>query len=148
MSGNQHLVETLLRPPVELFAATSYGLIALLMAVAPSYFMLTPSVAYFCAFILLYFAIRRFIQGFKIVRYHFGLKRMSPYVMRDKDIPVSNIKLFLGMGFLWDQRHAQRIVKMVESIKSNPNSINGQGRSNYPMKRIACLYSTCWSIEN
>ena len=112
MSGNQHLVETLLRPPVELFAATSYGLIALLMAVAPSYFMLTPSVAYFCAFILLYFAIRRFIQGFKIVRYHFGLKRMSPYVMRDKDIPVSNIKLFLGMGFLWDQRHAQRIADL------------------------------------
>ncbi|MCP4983886.1 MAG: hypothetical protein GY935_25705, partial [Gammaproteobacteria bacterium] len=49
MSGSQHLVETLLRPPVELFAAASYGLIALLMAVAPSYFMLTPSVAYFSA---------------------------------------------------------------------------------------------------
>jgi len=112
MSNSDQLVETLLRPPVELTAATAYFLIALLMTIAPSYFMLTPSVGYMCALVLAYFALRRFLQGFRIYRYHFGLKRMSPYVLSDKNIPVSNIKLFLGMGFLWDQRHAQRLADL------------------------------------
>jgi conjugative coupling factor TraD (TOL family) len=109
---SNQLVENLLRPPVELFSAISYGLLALLSVLAPSYFMMTPVVAIGCAIGLFILSIKRLIQGIKIVRYQHGLKRISPYVLKDKNIPVSNLKLFLGMGFLWDQRHAQRLADL------------------------------------
>ncbi|MBT6454196.1 MAG: type IV conjugative transfer system coupling protein TraD [Gammaproteobacteria bacterium] len=111
MSNNQ-LVENLLRPPVELYSAISYGLLALLSVMAPSYFMMTPVVAATCAAGLFMLSVKRFIQGFKILRYQHGLKRISPYILKDKNIPVSNLKLFLGRGFLWDQRHAQRLADL------------------------------------
>jgi conjugative coupling factor TraD (TOL family) len=109
---SNQLVENLLRPPVELFSAISYGLLALLCALAPSYFMMTPVVAIACAFFLFVLSLKRLRQGLRILRYQHGLKRISPYILKDKQIPVSNIKLFLGQGFLWDQRHAQRLADL------------------------------------
>lgn len=111
MSNNQ-LVENLLRPPVELYSAVSYGLLALLSVLAPSYFMMTPVVASACAAGLFLLSVKRLIQGFRILRYQHGLKRITPYILKDKNIPVSNLKLFLGRGFLWDQRHAQRLADL------------------------------------
>ena len=111
MSNNQ-LVENLLRPPVELYSAIAYGLLAWLSVMAPSYFMMTPVVAAACAVGLFILGVKRLMQGFKILRYQHGLKRISPYILKDKNIPVSNLKLFLGRGFLWDQRHAQRLADL------------------------------------
>ncbi len=113
--SDEYLIETLLRPPVEFLSALSYSGVAGLAIVAPSYFMLTPSVGFILALVFIYLASRRFWRGFRIARYHFGLKRIQPFVMRDKDIPVSKSKLFLGLGFLWDQRHAQRIADINRS---------------------------------
>lgn len=111
MSSNQ-LVENLLRPPIELYSAIAYGLLALLSVLAPAYFMMTPVVAVACTVGLIILSVKRLMQGFKILRYQHGLKRISPYILKDKNIPVSNLKLFLGRGFLWDQRHAQRLADL------------------------------------
>ncbi|MBC8386284.1 MAG: type IV conjugative transfer system coupling protein TraD [Gammaproteobacteria bacterium] len=109
---SNQLVENLLRPPVELYSSIAYGLLGLLSVLAPSYFMMTPVVAIACALGLITLSAKRLIQGFKILRYQHGLKRVSPYILKDKNIPVSNLKLFLGRGFLWDQRHAQRLADL------------------------------------
>lgn len=109
---SDHLIENLLRPPVELFSALSYGLLSILAIMAPSYFMMTPVVATGCATILFVLSIYRLFQGLKIIRYQFRLKRMPTYVMADRDIPRSKNRLFLGMGFLWDERHAQRMADL------------------------------------
>ena len=109
---SNQLVENLLRPPVELYSAIAYGLLALLSVMAPSYLMMTPVVAVACASALFVLSVKRMTQGFKIIRYQHGLKRISPYILKDKNIPVSNLKLFLGLGFLWDQRHAQRLADL------------------------------------
>jgi len=77
MSNNQ-LVENLLRPPVELYSAIAYGLLAWLSVMAPSYFMMTPVVAVACAVGLFILGVKRLMQGFKILRYQHGLKRISP----------------------------------------------------------------------
>ncbi len=110
--SDQHLVETLLRPPVEWFSALTYILVASLAVAAPSYLMMPPVVAFMCSTVLLFLGIKRFWEGFKLVRYHFGLKRMKPYVMKDSLIPVSDTRLFLGLGFMWDQRHTQRMADL------------------------------------
>ena len=82
---SNQLVENLLRPPVELYSAIAYGVLALLSVLAPSYFMMTPVVAAACAAGLFILSVKRLIQGFKILRYQHGLKRISPYMLKDKN---------------------------------------------------------------
>lgn len=111
MSSN-YQIETLLRPPVELYSATIYGLLAMVAFLAPAYLMMTQPVAMVVVTVMGVASVARFRQGFKIVRYQKGLRRLKPYVLKNKNIPVSRSRLFLGMGFLWDQRHAQRIADL------------------------------------
>ena len=111
MSSSQ-LVESLLRPPVELFSAVTYTMLAIVILIAPSYFMVTPIVSVGGFFILLVMAGIRFRQGYRILHYQFGLRHIPEYVLSDAKVPVSRTRLFLGMGFLWDQRHAQRMADL------------------------------------
>ncbi len=110
--SDHYEIETLLRPPVELFSAVSYLLVGSLAALAPSFFLMLPAIAYTISAFMLFMGFTRLLQGFRIVRYQFNLKLIKPYILRAKDIPVSPSKLFLGMGFLWDQRHAQRLADL------------------------------------
>ena len=112
-------VESLLRPPVEYFSAITYGSVCILAILAPSTLMMTPSVAYLSALILLVLTLIRYRQGRKVVRYQKGLRRLAPYTMPGKKIPISNKKLFLGLGFLWDGRHTQRMADL-ERIEGRP----------------------------
>ena len=102
-------IERLLRQPVEIYSALVSGSAAILMAGSPHLLMITPSVAYWSATILAGGAILRFSQGWRIIRYQRGLKRLSYFAMRPDEIPVSKNKLYLGLGFRWLQPHVQRL---------------------------------------
>lgn len=102
-------VEALLRPPVEYYSALAYLCIGACAAVAPKLLMMTPSVAVVTAITLFALGIWRGYQGLRIRKYQKGLRRLKPYSMSSRQLPVSHSKLFLGMGFLWDGRHTQRL---------------------------------------
>ena len=40
-----------------------------------------------------------------ILRYRRNIRRLPRYVMTSKDVPVSQQRLFVGRGFLWEQKH-------------------------------------------
>jgi len=102
-------IEALLRPPVEYYSAATYLTIAAISAMAPEAFMMLPSVAYTLSIVLVGLAIFRFLQGKRIVRYQKGLWKLPKYVLSSKSIKASNSKLFLGQGFRWETKHAQRL---------------------------------------
>jgi conjugative coupling factor TraD (TOL family) len=106
---SQKPVEALLRPPVEYFSALAYLCIGACAALAPSTLMMTPSVALVTAITLITLGIWRMYQGYRVRHYQKGLRRLKPYSLSSKNLPVSHSKLFLGMGFLWDGRHTQRL---------------------------------------
>lgn len=106
---DKYPVEALLRPPVEIYAASTYLLIAAVMIAAPSIMMMTPGVAYISAFFLLLRGAQRFLQARKVIRYQKGLRKLPEFKMNSDQIPVSYKKQFLGKGFAWDVRHTQRL---------------------------------------
>ena len=53
----------------------------------------------------------RFGQGIRLLRYRSELRRLPRYVLDAPSVPVSAHRLFLGRGFLWNQRHSQRLAE-------------------------------------
>ena len=102
-------IESLLRPPVELYSAVVIFLFAAFLAIAPGIILMTPVVAYSSAALLALFGLKRTWSGLRILRYKRGLKRLPYYAMSSRQVPVSNRKLFLGRGFRWRQKHVQRL---------------------------------------
>jgi len=102
-------LEALLRPPIELWSvmsATSTGLIAL---TAPWVMMMTPSVGYATAGILFTFALIRGKEALAVLRYQKNIRNLPLYSLSAHEIPTSQYRLFLGRGFLWQQKHTQRL---------------------------------------
>jgi conjugative coupling factor TraD (SXT/TOL subfamily) len=102
-------LEGLLRPPVEWITTLATLVAALLFVTYPSLFLLSSNIAYELACVLLLFGCYRFKQGYRVWRYQRNLKRMPTYTMSEKQLPVSDKKLFLGKGFLWTTQHTQRL---------------------------------------
>lgn len=107
--SNKYLVETLLRPPVEFYTTIVCLCATILCLFAPWSIALSPSVGIGMAIMFLILAFIRAKQGWNILRYHRNLKRLSHYALTSKQIPVSKKNLFLGKGFLWTQKHTQRL---------------------------------------
>lgn len=107
--SNKYLVEALLRPPVEFYTALTSASAAVLCIGAPWALALNPSVGMGLGAGFGVLALIRAKQGWKIVRYHRNLKRLSRYTMSSKQVPVGRKYLFLGKGFRWSQRHTQRL---------------------------------------
>lgn len=107
--SKQHLVEALLRPPVELYTSAVCAGAVVLCLFAPWSIALAPHIGYGMAAGFALLGIRRAYQGWQILRYHRNLKRLPHYELTSKQIPVSQKYLFLGKGFLWTQRHTQRL---------------------------------------
>ncbi|KAJ9430791.1 type IV conjugative transfer system coupling protein TraD [Pantoea sp. YR343] len=108
--SDRYVIEALLRPAVEfnttLVAATaSYVCVAAPWAVA-----LSPSVSYVTATGFAVLAAVRAHQGCQVISYRRNLRRLPRYVMTSRQVPVSNHRLFLGKGFLWQQKHTQRLL--------------------------------------
>lgn len=108
MSG-RYPIEALLRPPVELYSATVATVAGTLALLAPWAFFMTPSVARGAAVVFFTLAIVRGHAGFCVLRYQRNLKRLPYYAIPSRKIPISASRLFLGRGFLWSQKHTQRL---------------------------------------
>ena len=108
MSGD-YQIEALLRPPVEYFAAGTYLSVAAVTLAAPEALMVVPTVAYTTATLLLARGLIRLRDGWRIRKYQKQLWRLPLYQLSSSPLPISQRTLFIGMGFAWDQRHAQRL---------------------------------------
>ena len=102
-------VESLLRPPVELYSSAVSFTFAFFLWYAPEFLLMTPTIAYSSSIILVVLGLIRLRMGIKIIRYKRGLKRLPFYAMSSKQVPVSKRKLFIGKGFRWRQKHVQRL---------------------------------------
>lgn len=109
--SNRHVMESLLRPAVELYSATVAVSATYICLTAPWAVALAPSVSWVTAAGYGVLAIRRTAQGMKILRYRRNIRRLSRYVLTSDQIPVSRRQLFLGRGFQWSPRHTQRLME-------------------------------------
>lgn len=108
--SNRHVIETLLRPAVELWSAVTGIAAAGICLLAPWSLMLSPEVSGALAAGFLLFAAVRAQQGLMILRYRRNVRRLPRYTATSARIPVSRHVLFLGQGFRWEQRHTQRLL--------------------------------------
>lgn len=53
----------------------------------------------------------RLRQAWTILHYRQNIRRLPRYRLTSRQIPVSPQHLFLGRGFLWDQRHTHRLMQ-------------------------------------
>ena len=107
MSG--HPVETLLRPPVELWTTLAAGATATIAFLAPWALMMPLEIAWPAGATLALFAAWRGRDAIRILRYQRNMRRLPAWSLRASQIPVSRNKLFLGRGFRWTQKHTQRL---------------------------------------
>lgn len=104
-----HAVDTLLRPPVELWSAAAAAGASAVAHWAPWSLLMPPLMGTAASVLLAGFAAYRLRQGWRVVRYQRGMKRLPTFVMKAVQVPVSNRKYYLGLGFRWGQQHTQRL---------------------------------------
>ncbi|MGO3130323.1 MAG: type IV conjugative transfer system coupling protein TraD [Alcaligenes sp.] len=104
-------VEVLLRPAVELYTVAVCAGAAILCVVAPWAFALNPSLGIGSALAFSVFGAIRFRQAQAILRYRRNIRRLPRYVMTSREVPVSQQRLFIGKGFLWEQKHTHRLTQ-------------------------------------
>ena len=108
-------IENYFRPAVEFVpAAVSLSAAGLLMY-DNSLFFMPKQLSYFAAGCLIIHAYWRLDQAMGVKRFHKNLVRLPKYVIKTTKIPSSPSRLFLGIGFKWDQRHTQRLTLARES---------------------------------
>ncbi len=109
MSKKGYPLEALLRPPIELWSSLCAFGTAFIAVLAPWSLMMTPSVGYGVSALLFIFGLSRGAEAVHIIRYQRNMRKMPEYILTAKEIPVSQYRLFLGKGFLWQQQHTQRL---------------------------------------
>jgi conjugative coupling factor TraD (TOL family) len=107
MSDNA--VEAKLRPAVELYSAMVCIGTALIAVFAPWALLMPRSMGLITATLLVLFAALRFSQGMTVLTYQRNLRRLPTFSLSATKIPVSPDKLFIGMGFMWEAVHTQRL---------------------------------------
>jgi len=106
-----HAIEVLLRPAVELYTVAVCACAGTLSLVAPWAIALNPIMGWAAAAGFFGLAAARLRQATTILRYRRNIRRLPRYVMRSRDVPVSQQRLFIGRGFHWDQRHTHRLMQ-------------------------------------
>ncbi|NGE91877.1 conjugative coupling factor TraD, PFGI-1 class, partial [Escherichia coli] len=79
-------------------------------ATAPWAVALTPAVSGITAAGFALFSLIRLRQGLSILRYRRNIRCLRRYEVTSAAVPVSHQRLFLGKGFLWEQKHTQRLL--------------------------------------
>ena len=102
-------IENLFRPAVEYIPAFASLAGAITLVTAHSWFFLPKELIVFGAAGLAVHAAWRLRQGMRVTRFQRNLTRLPKYIIATSEIPASKSRLFLGMGFKWDQRHTQRL---------------------------------------
>lgn len=103
--------EVLLRPAVELYTVAICLCCALLCIFAPWAVALSFSMGMVTAVVFLFFAAIRLKEAWIVLRYRRNIRRLPRYEITSKQIPVSNKRLFLGLGFKWEQKHTHRLMQ-------------------------------------
>lgn len=109
--SDRYVMESLLRPAVEIYSATVAGSATFICLTAPWSVALAPSVSWVTAAGFGVLALKRTSQGLKILRYRRNIRRLPRYALTSDQIPVSRRHLFLGKGFQWSPRHTQRLME-------------------------------------
>lgn len=106
----KHILETKLRPPVELYTAAVCFSSAGLCLYSPWAFALTPQIGIYTALGFGALGAVRAKEGYEVLRYQRNIKRLPRYEMTSKQVPVSKQYLFMGKGFKWTREHTQRLL--------------------------------------
>src|SRR3954451_24085137 len=109
--AQNHAVEVLLRPAVELYTVAVCAGAAVLCLVAPWSLALTPPLGVGSALAFLAFGAIRLRAASVILCYRRNIRRLPRYVMSSRAVPVSRQRLVGGRGFRWDQRHTHRLMQ-------------------------------------
>ncbi|MFQ6245922.1 type IV conjugative transfer system coupling protein TraD [Yersinia enterocolitica] len=109
--SDRYVMESLLRPAVELYTAGTAWSATYICLTAPWAIALAPSVSWVTAAGFGVLALQRTRQGLRILRYRRNIRRLPRYEMSSREIPVSHRYLFLGRGFQWTQKHTQRLLE-------------------------------------
>jgi conjugative coupling factor TraD (TOL family) len=104
-------VEVLLRPAVELYTVSVCAGAAMLSLLAPWSLALNPLLGIGSALAFAAFGAIRLREALVILRYRRNIRRLPRYLMTSRDVPVSQQRLFIGKGFLWEQRHTHRLMQ-------------------------------------
>lgn len=107
--SDKHVIETVLRPAVELNTAVVAFLSGALCLYAPWAVALSIDIGIGMTVAFWILAYIRFKQGWRIVRYRRNIRRLPYYALTSRQVPVSQKFLFLGRGFAWEQKHTQRL---------------------------------------
>ncbi|VBF49874.1 type IV conjugative transfer system coupling protein TraD [Burkholderia pseudomallei] len=109
--AQEHAVEVLLRPAVELYTVAVCALGVALCLAAPWSLALTPRFGLVSAFAFGALGYRRWRQARVILRYRQHIRRLPRYVLVSRDVPVSQQWLFIGKGFRWEPHHTHRLAQ-------------------------------------
>lgn len=102
-------LEALLRPPVELWSTAILSLLAFAVVLKPGMFLIDSSVAFGFGGFLVLTAGYRMAQGLHLLRYQRNIKHTRAWSLDFNAIQHTPTTLFLGRGFVWTAKHAQRI---------------------------------------
>jgi conjugative coupling factor TraD (SXT/TOL subfamily) len=102
-------LNNLLRPPIELIAAASSAVAAILLAEFPAFFMLPPVANKSMVLAISLLVLHQIWRAYQVVRYQRHLRKLPNYMLASSKIPVSDKKLFLVKGFRWLPIHTQRL---------------------------------------
>ncbi|MCI4411473.1 MAG: type IV conjugative transfer system coupling protein TraD [Thiotrichales bacterium] len=106
-------VENLLRPLYELYGGAIYASAAgITLSPLGAVIISNPSWNIPIASLTALWGAKRLKEGWRLHQYQRGLSHMPKFEMGSRDLKWSHEKLYLGMGFRWDQRHKQRIEQL------------------------------------
>lgn len=109
--SDKYVMESLLRPAVELYTAATAWSAVYVCLTASWAVALAPSVSWVTAAGFSVLALKRTHQGLRILHYRRNIRRLPRYAMSSRHIPISHRYLFLGRGFQWTQKHTQRLLE-------------------------------------
>lgn len=118
-------LEALLRTPIEWWSSGVCFVALLLFWFCSSNLLLLPPIHYLISLSLGLLGIKRFLDGYYVIRYQNNLRKLPLYAVSSKQIPVDNKKQFLGKGFRWLPIHTQRLF----DCQQNPKFLKNKSKS-------------------
>ncbi|MNZ11302.1 TraM recognition site of TraD and TraG [compost metagenome] len=107
----EHVLESKLRPAVELYSAALCAGAAILCLNSPWAMALSPEIGLGAAVGYGLFGLLRLHQAWQVLRYRRHIRRLPRYALTSRQIPISQQRLFIGRGFRWTRLHTQRLVE-------------------------------------
>lgn len=107
--STKYQYENLLRKPYEYISAAFYMVSAAFLFFMSELLMMPFNVAIGSGIVCVILGIRKFREGYRFTHYQRSLVYIKPFKRSSNSIGTSNYHLWLGLGFSWNQKHAQRM---------------------------------------